>query len=68
MVDALIKIYNLPKEEREELGKKGREHVMKNYNFEDFCKSWEETLTTVYKEMGSWDTRQGYKTWELKEL
>ena len=68
VVDALIKIYNLPKEEREELGKKGREHVMKNYNFEDFCKSWEETLTTVYKEMGSWDTRQGYKTWELKEL
>ena len=68
VVDAMLKLYNMSKEEREELGRKGREHTMKNYNFENFCKTWEKTLTTIHEEMGSWDTRRGYKTWELKEL
>jgi glycosyltransferase involved in cell wall biosynthesis len=68
VVDALLKVYNMTKEEREELGKKGREHTMKNYNFENFSKVWEKTLTTIHEEMGSWETRRGYKAWELKEL
>ena len=68
VVNALKKLYNMSKEEREELGKKGRNHVMKNYNFEDFCNAWEKTLTTIHEEMGSWDTRKNYKAWELKKL
>ena len=68
VVDAMLKMYNMTREEREELGRKGREHVMKNYNFENFCESWDKTLTMIHEEMGSWDNRRGYKTWELKEL
>ena len=33
-VDAMGKFHNLSKEERAALGAAGREHVLKNYNFE----------------------------------
>ena len=65
---ALHKMYSMPKEEREELGKKGREHVRKNYNFDDFRKKWIELMDNVYKNYGSWENRVGYKSWEMKEI
>ncbi len=68
VVDALEKIYNMTQEERDELGRKGRAHVEKNYNFEDFCKTWDETLTDVHKRYGSWDTRKEYQAWKLMEI
>jgi hypothetical protein len=58
----------MPKEEREQLGKDGRSHVVKNYNFENFAKQWDELFTMVYEEWGSWDTRKNYKSWILKEV
>ena len=33
VVAAFEKIYNMTDEERKQLGKRGREHVLKNYNF-----------------------------------
>ena len=68
VVDALVKLYEMPKEERQEMGKLGREHVVKNYNFENYCNSWDETLTMIHEEMGSWETRRGYKSWEMRKL
>tara|TARA_R100000995_G_C3482650_1_gene124999 strand:+ start:813 stop:2093 length:1281 start_codon:yes stop_codon:yes gene_type:complete len=68
VVDALVKLYEMPKEERQKMGKLGREHVVKNYNFENYCNSWDETLTMIHEEMGSWDTRRGYKSWEMRKL
>jgi glycosyltransferase involved in cell wall biosynthesis len=65
---ALRKMYNMPKEEREELGRKGAEHVRKNYNFEDFNKGWVELMDNIHEKYGSWGTRKGYKTWEIKEI
>ena len=65
---ALHKIYNMTPEERQELGKKGREHVKKNYGFEKYCDKWVEIMTEVYEKHGSWDERKGYNAWELKEL
>jgi len=35
-ISALEKMYNMTKEEREELGKKGKQHVDKNYNFQNY--------------------------------
>jgi len=67
-VDALEHIYNLSPEERAELGRKGQEHVMKNYSFETFGKSWDETLTQIHENHGSWDTRKNYKTWRMETL
>ena len=68
VVDALKKIHNMSKEERHALGKAGREHVLNNYSPEKYAKSWEELFDRVIEENGSWDTRKGYKSWELKEV
>ena len=68
VVGAMLKIYNMSKKEREELGRKGREHVMKNYNFENFAKQWDELFTTVHEEWGSWKDRRGHQRWVVKEI
>ena len=67
-VDAMLKIYDMPKKEREKLGKKGRKHVLKNYNFENFAEKWDEIFTMIHAECGSWETRRGYDRWVLKEM
>jgi len=67
-VNALVKMFELTKEQRLELGAKGREHVMKNYNFEDFIKRWPELLEDIHNRYGSWETRKGYKTWTFEEV
>jgi len=67
-VDALLKLYNMSKEERDNLGKAGREHVLKNYNFNDYGKRWIETLDKVHEEHGSWENRKKYVSWTLKEI
>ena len=58
----------MPKEKRRELGKAGREHVLKNYNFEDFNKSWVDLMTKVYEERGSYENRKQYDSWEFFKL
>jgi glycosyltransferase involved in cell wall biosynthesis len=68
VVDGMLQMYHMSKDEREELGRKGRAHVLKNYNFDDFCKKWDEVFTMIHDEMGSWDTRHGYQRWIVKEL
>ena len=67
-VDALEKMYNMPKAERQELGASGRQHTLKNYNFEDLQESWRQTIKNIHKKHGSWETRTGYKNWELLEV
>ena len=61
-------MYSMPKEEREELGRKGAEHVRKNYNFNDFKNNWIELIDDIHERYGSWDNRKGYKAWEIKEI
>jgi glycosyltransferase involved in cell wall biosynthesis len=68
VVNALCKLYNMSTEERSELGKKGRDHVIKNYNFENFAKQWDEAFTMVHEEFGSWENRRGHQRWEIKEI
>jgi len=67
-VDALTKIYEMSKEERESLGAAGREHVLKNYNFDQFKYQWVNLMEKIYEEHGSWESRKQYKSWELSEL
>jgi glycosyltransferase involved in cell wall biosynthesis len=68
VVNALLEMYNKSKKERRSLGLKGREHVLKNYNFENYCKNWNQLFTTLYEEEGSWCTRKPYQSWSLKEI
>ena len=47
---------------------KGREHVMKNYNFEDYEKNWVKIIDEMMEKHGSWENRRGYKRWHLMEV
>jgi glycosyltransferase involved in cell wall biosynthesis len=67
-VDALEQMYKSPKKKYQTMGKKGRAHLQKNYNFEEFGAKWDELLTQIYKKNGSWDSRKNYQTWTLKEV
>jgi glycosyltransferase involved in cell wall biosynthesis len=60
VVSALEKIFVMSREERRELGIKGRKHVMENYNFETFNKQWVDIMTEIYEEEGSWENRKKY--------
>jgi glycosyltransferase involved in cell wall biosynthesis len=69
VAQALEDIYSMSKEDRVKMGLKGREHVLKNYNFETFNKKWIDLLTQLHEEEGSWDTRkQQSDRWTLKEV
>ncbi len=67
-INALEKIYNMSKEERQYMGARGREHVLKNYSFENFQENWKQTIKNLHEKLGSWDTRTGYETWKLLEV
>jgi len=67
-MDALRTMYEMTPEERSALGKAGRKHVEKNYNFEDFNKRWVEVADNIIEKHGSWGNRRGYDRWELKEI
>ena len=65
---ALTTIYTMDQEERKKLGLEGREHVLKNYNFENYTSKWVEIFDNAIEKHGSWDTRQNYQAWELREI
>ena len=67
-INALTKIFNMTPEEREELGRKGRQHVLNNYGYECFVQRWDEILTRVYEERGSWNRRKGYQAWRVETI
>jgi len=65
VANALVKMYEYGSDKRAELGKAGRQHVLDNYNFENFAQKWEEILLKTYEKHGSWENRKNYKSWEL---
>ena len=65
---ALETMYNLSEDERKEMGRLGREHVEKNYNFENFNKTWVDLMSNMYKDEGSWDTRNHETRWTVEEI
>lgn len=67
-LEALEKMYNMTKSQRKEMGLKGRKHVLKNYNKEELLKKWDDLLTKIYEEKGSWENRNDYQRWSLKEV
>ena len=68
VIKAMVAIHNLSREQRKALGKKGLEHVKKNFSFEQYGKSWDRILKEVHEKNGSWETRRNYKSWTLKEI
>ena len=67
-IDALERFYNLTVPERAEMGRLGAEHVNANYNFNNYVTQWDEFLTAVHTNSGSWETRKGYLPYSFKEI
>ena len=67
-VEALLKFYNMPQEERDEMGRKGRERVLKRNNLNNYVEEWDKLFTDVYENHGSWEKRKNYQGWKLKEI
>lgn len=65
---ALHKMYNMTPQERAEIGKAGRAHVEKNYNFENFCSSWVKLMDDTHEKHGSWENRKNHQPWKLTEV
>ena len=67
-VAALTKLYEMTPEERTQLGAEGRDHALKEFNFEDFVQRWDDLLTEIHETKGSWETRTGYESYEMRTL
>ena len=67
-VDALVKMHEMGKDKRKELGNAGRQHVLKNYSFESYQSKWVEVMDQVHKKYGSWENRKLYSPWKLTKL
>ena len=67
-LESIEKFYNMTKEERDELGHKGRQHVLNNYDFNNYQEGWDKIMKDVHNKYGSWEDRKGYNTWRHEEL
>mgnify|MGYP003112959623 CR=1 FL=1 len=67
-INALEEIYNMSKEERTALGKAGRKHLLKNYNYEKTCKKWDEIFTYAVEHFSSWENRKNRSGWTIGEV
>tara|TARA_A100001015_G_scaffold320632_2_gene447758 strand:+ start:246 stop:1508 length:1263 start_codon:yes stop_codon:yes gene_type:complete len=65
--NALDKIYNMTEEQRSKLGFEGRQHVLNNYSYDSYIKQWDDELTKIYEEKGSWSNRK-HNSWELLKV
>jgi glycosyltransferase involved in cell wall biosynthesis len=67
VTSAMRNMYSMDKETRDIMGRSGREHVMKNYNFETFCQTWVDLMLEIHENEGSWDTRK-YNNFRFLEV
>ena len=65
---ALDEALNMNDKKYKKMSILGREHVAKNYNFENYEKRWIEIMDNIVEKHGSWENRQGYKRWHLMEV
>ncbi len=59
---------NLTESERHALGSAGRQHVLKEYGFDQYHKLWKQTLDGIIEKNGSWENRKNYKSWTFEEI
>ena len=64
---AFRNMYSLDKETREVMGRSGRDHVIRNYNFETFNQTWVDIMIKIHEEEGSWETRK-HNNYRLLEV
>jgi glycosyltransferase involved in cell wall biosynthesis len=62
--NALMQMYDFGPEKREEIGKRAREHALKDYNIDDLVQQWDASLTDV---ITRWRNEKK-KKWNVTEL
>ena len=67
-ISALNRIYNMTSQERKLLGMKGRNHVLRNYNFDSYRRKWIKLVDNIIDNHGSWENRNNYKSWNFLEV
>ena len=65
---SLTKAAKMPIKKYKQMASQGRRHVLKNYNFENYEKSWVETMDKIIEKHGSWENRKLYSKWHLMEV
>lgn len=58
---AIVKMYTMPKDEREALGEKARQYALSEFDLKDTIKRWDETLTETIEQFD-------YERWTCTEL
>jgi len=59
---------SLSKKAYKKMSLQGVEHVRNNYNFEKYEQGWVDIMDEVVASYGSWETRQGYNRWHIREV
>ena len=67
LVDAMVKIYEMSKEDLQAMGKRGRQHVLNNYSMQKYISQWDQILTDTHKKHGSWDSKKS-NLWSLNKV
>lgn len=67
VVHAFWYMMTLSKEQRNELGRRGREFIVKNFNFNEFNVKWVEILDSTIARNGRFGEKNK-KNWRLKEI
>ena len=64
----LSKAIKLPKKRYDVMAAAGRQHILDNYNFETYEKSWVNIMDDFIEKNGSWETRKNYDSWHFMEV
>ncbi len=67
-LESLTSLYNAGPAARREMGAKGREYVIKNYNFKNFNEKWVNLMLEIHEDFNSWEDRQGYTNWRMVSI
>ena len=64
----LKKALNINAKTYKKMSLQGREHVRKNYNFDQYEKRWVQKMDEIVEKYGAWGTRSDYQRWHLLEV
>jgi glycosyltransferase involved in cell wall biosynthesis len=64
----LKKALNINPKTYKKMSLQGREHVRKNYNFDQYEKRWVQKMDEIVEKYGGWGARSDYPRWHLLEV
>tara|TARA_Y100000310_G_scaffold230794_1_gene233291 strand:+ start:255 stop:1505 length:1251 start_codon:yes stop_codon:yes gene_type:complete len=65
-LDAMMKMYEMNPEDRAELSIACRAWATTNFGFDQFVDTWDKLFEKIVDEKGSWETRTGYASYEMR--